>query len=114
MTSKHTPGPWKLKLGKGIEYTYLVSDRKGQDIANFAHYPNATKTQTKANARLIAAAPEMLDLHKKHMELMIEIAQELKNPRMPIGQTVEASIRMLALAAKESLDAIAKATGEPI
>ena len=61
MTTKHTPGPWKLKLGKGIQYTYLVADKKGQDIANWAHYPNATKAQTKANARLIAAAPDLLE-----------------------------------------------------
>ena len=59
--SGHTPGPWKLKLGKGMEYTYLVADRKGQDIANWAHYHNATKAQTKANARLIAAAPDLLE-----------------------------------------------------
>ena len=61
MSAAHTPGPWKLKLGKGIQYTYLVADKKGQDIANWAHYPNATKAQTKANARLIASAPELLD-----------------------------------------------------
>ena len=61
MSAAHTPGPWRLKLGKGVQYTYLVSDRNGQDIANWAHYPNATKAQTKANARLIAAAPELLD-----------------------------------------------------
>ena len=61
--------------------------------------------------RLHKSNRDLLEFHKKHMELMMEIAQELKNPRMPINQTVEASIRMLALAAKESLDAIAKATG---
>lgn len=52
----------------------------------------------------------LLGLHRKHMELMMEIAQELKNPRLPLGATAEASVWMLALAAKESLDAIAKAT----
>ncbi len=108
MTSKHTPGPW-------IFYKASSSDR-GENYGIKASPPNywviPPLNISPADARLIAAAPEMLELHKKHMKLMIEIAQELKNPRMPIGQTVEASIRMLALAAKESLDAIAKATGE--
>ena len=61
VSAAHTPGPWKLKLGKGIEYTYLVSAAKGQDVVNWAHYPNATKAETKANARLIAAAPDLLE-----------------------------------------------------
>ena len=53
----------------------------------------------------------LLGLHRKHMELIVDIAQELKSPRLPLGQTVEASVRMLALAAKEALDAIEKTTG---
>ena len=94
--SGHTPGPWKLKLGKGIQYTYLVADKKGQDIANWAHYPNATKAQTKANARLIAAAPELLDALREAYAAMEPMHHE------PV--------------VSEALDAaraaIAKATGE--
>ena len=104
--SGHTPGPWTQS-----EIASTTVDDASHFIVDCRVIDDDIETAI-ANARLIAAAPELLDLHKKHMELMMEIAQELKNPRMPIGQTVEASIRMLALAAKESLDAIAKATGE--
>ena len=82
-----------------------------QDFPGRSHHARWCRAVIHPDAVLMAAAPDLLELHKKHMELMMEIAQELKRPRLPLGQTVEASVRMLALAAKEALDAIEKTTG---
>jgi hypothetical protein len=52
MTDKHTPGPWLDYEGEVYAGKYLVADvwehPSGDDVA-------------RANARLIAAAPDMLD-----------------------------------------------------
>ena len=117
MSAAHTPGPWRLSAESK---TIIVQDLSGIGtdgvlIGSASSHPNSgffpNDEEGIANARLIAAAPDLLELHKKHMELMMEIAQEMKSPRLPLGATVAASVRMLAIAAKESLDAIAKATG---
>ena len=60
MTLKHTPGPWKLSLGTGVQYDYIIETKGGALIAAYPHYSGATKKVTKANARLIAAAPDLL------------------------------------------------------
>lgn len=50
MKKTHTPGPWRVD-----EVGDITSE--GGDIACSLSYPDA-----KANAKLIAAAPEMLDI----------------------------------------------------
>jgi len=52
--TKHTPGPWSV--GK---YTITVDGPDGKILATITA---STKDKELANARLIAAAPEMLDL----------------------------------------------------
>ena len=61
MTLKHTPGPWKLRLGTGVQYDYIIETKAGALVAAYPHYSGATKKVTKANARLIAAAPDLLE-----------------------------------------------------
>lgn len=58
--SKHTPGPWKLRLGTGIQYDYIIETKDGACVAAYPHYSGDTKQVTKANARLMAAATDLL------------------------------------------------------
>lgn len=53
---EHTKGPWKLDETWG-----LIVSKIGHEVA--AYHPGRTwkKEETKANARLIAAAPELLE-----------------------------------------------------
>jgi len=53
---KHTKGPWKVSYGLGSMVTYAIN-KSSPDI-----------DETKANARLISAAPEMLEA----LELLVE------------------------------------------
>ena len=52
--SKHTPGPWDVDEGDFGIYQLETSD---QIAEVFSHHPPA---ELEANARLIAAAPELL------------------------------------------------------
>jgi len=57
METKHTPGPWKIGLNPGPmvytpDGTSQIADARGVAV---------TKDESKANARLIAAAPELLE-----------------------------------------------------
>jgi len=63
---KHTPGPWKVNGADNA----IVGQRDGLpecigQVFNVVHgrsYPNEWSPVSSANARLIAAAPRMLDL----------------------------------------------------
>lgn len=63
MNTKHTPGPWRVStsnryavndFGRGIATTH------GTDDANYSEFFPSTE-EAAANARLIAAAPELLE-----------------------------------------------------
>ena len=62
--SKHTPGPWRVGeyKYKGIEisrdYSYPV---RIAIVESWAADPKAAQQEAQANARLIAAAPELLE-----------------------------------------------------
>jgi hypothetical protein len=53
--SSHTPGPWHVSLARGRS-ALAVDDSKGLEVALLTR-PHGT---TSADARLIAAAPELL------------------------------------------------------
>lgn len=58
MTAKHTPAPWKFD-----DLEMKIKGTEGNVIANVSpkmDYSRGMETQT-ANAKLIAAAPEMLE-----------------------------------------------------
>lgn len=65
-TSTHTPGPWSTaREGMG----WLVYSEYGRGDEGARHYP-AQVVDTEANAKLIAAAPQLLealqDIAKNH------------------------------------------------
>jgi hypothetical protein len=61
MNTSHTPAPWVSHL---TGYTgrasakYVINDKKGRAVAHIKH---STISPMEANARLIAAAPELLE-----------------------------------------------------
>jgi hypothetical protein len=72
MSTKHTPGPWKIRneLNRSVDslkqipyWTVGIDDARGLAIVEtFARW--APQDQIEANARLIAAAPELLSMVK--------------------------------------------------
>jgi hypothetical protein len=66
--SAHTPGPWYVEEKNSFSTNAFYirgSDSNGNPLTwgkgCVAHIPKSTVTQMGANARLIAAAPEMLE-----------------------------------------------------
>lgn len=63
----HTPGPW-VAMGKAV---YTESDNPTREILWGGHNTrSASDEEKKANARLIAAAPEMYEMCKLLEECM--------------------------------------------
>ena len=54
---KHTPGPWKIARGEGL----LVWSARGLCIADCSNPVAFGPAEKEANARLIAAAPDLLE-----------------------------------------------------
>ena len=74
--SAHTPGPWEVSRGKiaGVELSHTVVLTGRDAVAVFAGSADAGE----ANARLIAAAPELLAA----LRGIIEIGKrDLSNPK---------------------------------
>ena len=80
MTTKHTPGPWGLetvRTSSGVchkvgPFPGRRGDDKPRHACLYADYPsdsNPSDQELLANARLIAAAPELLNLVSEAVEL---------------------------------------------
>lgn len=88
----HTPGPWKMvdvKDGRGNPCAYSVWPDRERPFINspignqICRTPDGTTKEAMANARLIAAAPELL-------EVLSAIFKEADtNPFNPIGHVIE-------------------------
>jgi hypothetical protein len=86
MTDKHTPGPWIDYDGEVYAGKYLVADvwehPSGDDVA-------------RANARLIAAAPDMLDALRQ--AAICENQDAFRN-RRPVAPWYESACAAIAKA----------------
>ena len=87
MSTNHTPGPWSVL----IEGSHcFIEDANGQTIARASHpFPfTTTDDERNANARLIAAAPELLDALRRALNVL-----------HATGATDEARVALAAIAA---------------
>ena len=94
MTDKHTPGPWTV-AEDDINGQAIVRGRHTEIATCWHHCLGSLEIQMRANARLIAAAPDLL-----------EACQTLATLR-----DTDDWIATGRLAVKQARDAIAKATG---
>lgn len=61
--SKHSPGPWNWGPDK-MDGENTLLDANGDDVAYAYHYDDHVRVPNETDARLIAAAPELLGLLK--------------------------------------------------
>ena len=97
---KHTPGPWSCDWTSNHAHDYRLTRPSGRPLPIYA--PGNDHSQQRANARLIAAAPDLLEALDKLLAATVD--EDLK-----YGITLteaEEEARALALAA------IAKTIGE--
>jgi hypothetical protein len=69
MTNKHTPAPWHIEwaMAQGGEAHHVCDSRDMSELSIIAtvHFHDDEAGETKANANLISAAPELLELVEK-------------------------------------------------
>lgn len=65
--SKHSPGPWVWRYFKE---TLVIDDASGENVITFMPLAIKGHAVTDADARLIAAAPELLDALKWAMKIL--------------------------------------------
>ena len=87
--SKHTPGPWSIYVNAPSDHVIRKMSKDGYELCAIARVSSGY-----ANARLIAAAPELLEALTDCVEHM--------HWTQPLGEA----------ALKKAKAAIAKATGE--
>lgn len=59
--TKHTPGPWRYGLAQNYQGFFVAPGNATLTLAAVHNYP----AHTEANAKLIAAAPDLLEALKK-------------------------------------------------
>lgn len=97
----HTPGPWRAQPIEGPGHWQVINESCRQ-VAMARHWPNShgvnsedARAETEANARLIAAAPELLAA----LENCFIILRYLASNGKPIDQrTIEQARAALAAA----------------
>ena len=83
--STHTPGPWKVQRN-GLGQSIGVTDADDHPISMACGDPfNAAQPCTNPNARLIAAAPEMLEILHLLREPALDHSERLAGCRVLAG-----------------------------
>ena len=105
----HTPGPWSVEDPLGPEILSIVAG-EGRTPYEWVHVAQVsvekedpfdpTPAQAKANAKLLAAAPDLLKALRRCVEDLKPYGDEEDDPFADIGSTL-----------REARDAIAKAEG---
>lgn len=98
---KHTSAPWNNGLHDG-----QVLDNGNQPVCN-CYSAFRTPQEIKANAKLIAAAPELLDALKQSVEL-IKRMQDYIHERNPV-QPPSSDLHLFSPSFTKAIDAIRKA-----
>lgn len=102
MNTQHTPGPWSVHwaMAQSGDASHIVDGRDMAELSVIAtvHFHDDVEGETKANARLIAAAPDMLEALVK-VEALLDAIKLTDYPVLDELYVVQA--------------AIAKAKGQP-
>lgn len=90
--SKHTPGPWAVRGSAGTS-VYLLHNY-GFSASGWASH-NVSEAQAQADARLIAAAPDLLEVLKE-ATLALEGLAKGEGVFKPIEQTIKLASAAIA------------------
>lgn len=95
MNAKHTPGPWHVsENGDSPDDGYNIVDARGLYIAFADGNDPIEPAEAQANARLIAAAPEMRD--KGHHLAMLALQSDRYRDDAEYCEVVDCWLALLA------------------
>ena len=84
---KHTPAPWRYhKSEHDHDFIITGSNENGGSVLPILGRTHNFPNNNEANARLIAAAPELLEALKQTLEAMESAAFEIDDPRILIAR----------------------------
>lgn len=115
MTASHTPGPWTAHPSKYHEGVHIVQAGRPSNrvLARFGSEDEPLDDTDLANARLIAAAPDLLAaLQSLHSFVAVRFG---RGPDAVIPETIDTHIGVpikIGEIMREAAAAVAKATGE--
>jgi len=81
MTTQHTPGPWKVKQSQGATLRLFGGPQiqAGRRTVAWPEFPSVDENDiSEANARLIAAAPDLLAALRQTWDIIERFANEGK------------------------------------
>jgi hypothetical protein len=91
--SKHTPGPWRSTFrpcGKGLWNTRIVGPDGENILADtYTQFYGPGQVESGANARLIAAAPELLEVAEDLVGLWDEWLRYSEDLVEPLRRSIE-------------------------
>ncbi len=109
-TGKHTAGPWSVFVGSRVVQIDIGADPSGRSpcVVSWPGFDNTglTADENRANARLIAAAPDLLDGCNALLGL-IQLIESRDDLPPTLRQALVGNHRV-----EEALAAIRKATGD--
>jgi len=88
MTQTHTPGPWESGHFDDIDDEIIIQTHEGEYVASIdcdGAYEGKIAKCIDANARLIAAAPDMLEGHEENARILGYLVNELQG-LIPAGK----------------------------
>lgn len=97
--SKHTPGPWKYEARTQT----LRSETGNYWLATFDSWDGVVGESTTANARLCAAAPELLEACKRAIPWLGMLIAEGDNEKGACPHDAEIALSMLEDAVKKAV-----------
>lgn len=100
MSAQHTPGPWQVNHSNPHQVCDCDGEKRGCSPIASTHAAGDPAGTAAANARLIAAAPDLL-------EHMLAVASYANAPHVD-------STKALAFIRETAIAAIAKATGRKL
>jgi hypothetical protein len=106
----HTPGPWDFHLGRGTNPRLHIQTSGGYQIVSTPELSRHDRERSgqEANARLIAAAPSLLEALK---DTVRALNQHLTDEAKAAGVDVETLCPCLTNEVRAAQAAIAKAEG---
>ena len=88
--AKHTPGPWDYDMGDFSIYQVETSDVVAELFSDHS------RAEQEANARLVAAAPELLEALKMAVHVLAELSDATSPHVLPVRRVAVDAIKKAA------------------